>query len=758
MAQNCTTAVCVVTAQNDNNRDSYNGNETVLTPSNVNTMSTTPSFQLNVDTGNLPTGGDLPANAASNPISAQPLYVSSVNLGGTQGTHNLLIVATLNGTVFAFDADNNSCNAGSTNVCWSRQGLNGTTGTNALWNDDCGGTAGPPLISGANLPFAGIVSTPVIDVNLSAPSVFLTSFCKPNLSAVQWWIHRLSLLTGADVVTPVQVASPMNAPAGNNSADLLVSGAISFQAPYQNQRPALLEIPNPSGSGNSLIYSAFGTLTNEDSPLTTYHGWVFAYDTSLTQQVAFTTTAAGCGMGGGSTQCSLAGTGAPACDCKVESSFAAAPNWGGHGGGIWMSTRGLAASKLSDGNYHVFYGVGNGGFRNFQSGQPNNFGASILDMRFKSTGPESSPFQSFTPYSSSVLQPSFSGACAGGTNCAYSYQNLNAVDYDMSTSGVLLFNDSAGNPRLVTLDKGGYGYVLTQGNLCGPGVSNCSLQSASPVQAFGSGDNGNIFPFAPVYDASAGGTVLCNSTDHPDHCHRITSLAMFTASSGTKYFYLWPYLETLTSLVVSDGSTQQTGPSTISGSGTTVTLTSCSSPNCFNNLLIAGDKIAPSGSSTQTVVAVVDSTHVTVTPGFSTASPVSWTYSGFFINPAQDVNPPATKVGYAGGAISISANAGQYGVLWSILGQQGSLLTGDTTTRPQANLLAYNPIPIASGSNAGKLGGLYVSSSGFCATPFAIPTIAKGRVYVPTYAISTSSPCPLTGSTSSPSGVLVYAP
>ena len=755
-AQNCGSAVCVLTSQNDNSRDSYNGKETVLTPASVQGMSTSAKFQLNVDVG------DLPLNASSNPVSAQPLYVSQVpNVGSPPATHNLLIVATLNGTAFAFDADNNICNSVSnTSTCWSRQGTGGAAGTNALWMDDCLVTSGPPTIPGANLPFAGVVSTPVIDVGLTTQSIFLTSLCVTSSNSPQWWVHRLNLETGADVTANhkgVQITSPQSAPTGSDGADSLAGTTIQFVPNFQNQRPALLEVPNPSGAGSSIIYIAFGTLSHEDSPAATYHGWVFGYDTSLNQQFAFVTTAAGCGTGGGISQCSGAGTGTPPCDCKVESGFGAAPNWGGHGGGIWMSTRGFASSNLADGNAHVFFGVSNGGFQDYQAGSPNNFGTSILDMRLTASGPDATPFQSFTP-NTSVLEPAFQNGCGpAGTpvNCSLTYQNLNAADYDMATSGILLFNDAGGAPRLVTMDKGGYGYLLGQGNLCGPRINNCSLLSASPVQGFASGDNGNVFPFAPIYDPAEGGTVLCTNTIQPDLCHRVTSLALFPASTGQQYLFLWPYQEKLTALTVSDGSTQLQQTTSLTGTGTTVTLSggTCAGYPCFNNLLVAGDKITPVGFPAQTVLRVQGPASALITPGFSGTAP-SWTYSGYLVNPALDVNPPPTGVGYAGGALAVSANAGQYGMVWSILAAQGTLSPGDTTTRAQSILLAYGATPTV----AGSLQGLYQSSTYFCATPFALPTVANGRVYVPTYAISSSSPCPSTASSPSASGILVFGP
>ena len=81
--------VNVLTQHNDNTRSGLNPNETILTPSNVNAATFGPILSRPVD----------------GMIAAQPLYVSNVNIPG-QGLHNVVYVATLHDSVYAFDADN----------------------------------------------------------------------------------------------------------------------------------------------------------------------------------------------------------------------------------------------------------------------------------------------------------------------------------------------------------------------------------------------------------------------------------------------------------------------------------------------------------------------------------------------------------------------------------------------------------------------------------------------------------------------------
>src|SRR2546426_7878459 len=120
----------VFTYHNDLARTGQNLNETILSPSNVNST----SF------------GKLFANPVDGQVYAQPLYVANVVIPD-QGTHNVVYVATENNTVYAFDAD--------------------TQGA-PLWHTSLsinGGTAVPSSdVNCSDLyPVIGVTSTLVID-------------------------------------------------------------------------------------------------------------------------------------------------------------------------------------------------------------------------------------------------------------------------------------------------------------------------------------------------------------------------------------------------------------------------------------------------------------------------------------------------------------------------------------------------------------------------------------------------------------------
>src|SRR5271169_1852534 len=78
----------VLTFHNDRGRTGQNLAETILTTSNVNSATFGKLFQVTLD----------------GVVDAQPLYVAGVAIAN-QGTHNVLVVATENDSLYALDAD-----------------------------------------------------------------------------------------------------------------------------------------------------------------------------------------------------------------------------------------------------------------------------------------------------------------------------------------------------------------------------------------------------------------------------------------------------------------------------------------------------------------------------------------------------------------------------------------------------------------------------------------------------------------------------
>src|SRR5450432_4122768 len=87
----------VLTQHNDNNRTGWNSTETILNPSNV----TPTNFGL------------LYKKTVDDQIYAQPLLVNGVTIAGI--SRNLVLIATVNNTIYAFDADD-----GTVDTYWKR--------------------------------------------------------------------------------------------------------------------------------------------------------------------------------------------------------------------------------------------------------------------------------------------------------------------------------------------------------------------------------------------------------------------------------------------------------------------------------------------------------------------------------------------------------------------------------------------------------------------------------------------------------------
>ena len=80
--------VSVLTQHNDNTRAGLNAQETLLTTSNVNSHQFGKLFSLTVD----------------DQVIAQPLVVGGLSIGS--GSHNVVFIATVSNSVYAYDGDN----------------------------------------------------------------------------------------------------------------------------------------------------------------------------------------------------------------------------------------------------------------------------------------------------------------------------------------------------------------------------------------------------------------------------------------------------------------------------------------------------------------------------------------------------------------------------------------------------------------------------------------------------------------------------
>jgi len=290
--------VNVLTQRNAPDRRGVNREESILHPKNVDYT----QFGL---VGTYPVTGS---------VYAQPLYVSAVDCG-PKGTHNLLIVATMENEVYAFDADK----AGASAQIWpgGNGGLKLGTGVDSsLFNDN-------RYTDFYHKPI-GTLSTPVIGTDGQSPArgtIYLVSFQFDTASFAangrvatpamfSYVLYALDLGSGR-ILRQVTISGqypgggykastqshkgidlpPLHIDHGRQTTSIAIrfaghdfevvdatgiggpDAAVQFNAVMQLQRPGLL-----LQDGTLLI--AFGSRGDNDP----YHGWVFSYDVATLRQ------------------------------------------------------------------------------------------------------------------------------------------------------------------------------------------------------------------------------------------------------------------------------------------------------------------------------------------------------------------------------------------------------------------------------------------------------------------------------------------
>lgn len=234
-------AASVLTNYYSNSRLGTTDPEPGLTPTTV----AAPNFGKNCT---YPVDGD---------VYAQPLYVPSITgVTGQSGAVNLLVVATMHGSLYAFNADR--CDA-------------------FIWRTNFGAGQGASSYPGnlGQLIYnreTGCKGTPAADT--SANVVYVVC------STVNAWVMRkANLKTGA-----LLASATITATSGQR-------GGITF-CPLCQQNSAGVTL------ANGYIYTSFGSM-NDQTNLGSWYGWIFAYDASLSQVAFYCTTCGNVSGGGG---------------------------------------------------------------------------------------------------------------------------------------------------------------------------------------------------------------------------------------------------------------------------------------------------------------------------------------------------------------------------------------------------------------------------------------------------------------------------
>jgi hypothetical protein len=223
----------VVTYKNDLQRTGQNLTESVLTTSNVNSSSFGLLRNLQVD----------------GKVDAQPLYLSKLTVAGA--SHNVVYVATENGSVYAFDSD-----AGTLLWMVSLIGAGETTSDAHSCNQVT--------------PQIGITATPVIDRTAGAHgTLFAVAMTKDASGNYHQRLHALDVTTGAEMTgSPQEITATYQ--------------GTSFAPGQYEERAALLLL-------NGTIYTSWSSHCD----IGPYGGWLIAYSESTLAQTAILNVAPG---------------------------------------------------------------------------------------------------------------------------------------------------------------------------------------------------------------------------------------------------------------------------------------------------------------------------------------------------------------------------------------------------------------------------------------------------------------------------------
>jgi hypothetical protein len=238
------------------------------------------------------------------------------------GSRNLLIIATVNDTVYAYDADDPTVAA----PYWTNSFVRppNIVPPNNADESAIGACGGSYQDFNGNF---GIVGTPVIDPNSGTIYVVArTKEISGDSTQFLQRLHALDAATGLDRSnSPIVITATY--PGTGDGTDGV---NLTFDPLRQNQRPALLLV-------NGIVYISWASHCDNDP----YHGWVIGYNAATLQQAA---------------------------------TFVNTPN--GSEGGIWMSGQGPSA----DTNGNIFVSCGNG------TVDPADFGESFLKLTNNNSG------------------------------------------------------------------------------------------------------------------------------------------------------------------------------------------------------------------------------------------------------------------------------------------------------------------------------------------------------------------------------------
>ncbi len=300
--------------RNDTSISGVNSQELVLSPASVSSATFGKLFSCPVDGA----------------IYAEPLYVANLSITSqtTQQTvtANVVIVATEDDSLYAFDADASPC------VTYWHDSLLPSTEE----------IVSPTDVDTSDItPSIGITGTPVIDSKTNALYVVAKSKqYQVNPITYMQRLHAIDITTGNERPSSPIVINACVPGSGDGSVGAGASGpgsVVLFNPLTENQRAALLLL-------NKVVYIAFASHGDKDP----YHGWLLSYDATTLQQLEV---------------------------------FNDTPNGIPSEGGIWL---GAAAPSVDPDTGFIYVASGNGAFDTSLTGaglpSESDYGESLLKL------------------------------------------------------------------------------------------------------------------------------------------------------------------------------------------------------------------------------------------------------------------------------------------------------------------------------------------------------------------------------------------
>jgi hypothetical protein len=406
----CTgTTPCVLTYHNDNSRDGVNPHESTFKASTL-SSSNHPVPQWLATTDGL--------------IYAQPLYVHQLQING--GAKNVVYVATQNNSVYALDADSSS----STGTILQQVNLDNASDLGSGYTEIAVPYTDLPGVCDDITPEVGITGTPVVDVSVTPPVIYLvTKHEDVDGKGVKTYRQKLHGLF-ADTLQEVP-GSPVIL-----DSTFAANHAPGFSPLYNNQRAGIALV---NGANNTAkIWIAWGAHCD----MSPYFGFAIEFAYNYTGTVGFSNAY-------------TVFNSEWACQTKNCE------------GGIWMG----GAAPAADGTGNVYLATGNGDDASQGSGE---YGDSVIKLTDSGLVDFYSPpdfhameFGKSTVACSNPSPPKCPNPCQLDITGQFCQIAIGPDNWDLGAGGVVLLSPTfqANNPEMVAAGKQGLIYTIFTGNL-----------------------------------------------------------------------------------------------------------------------------------------------------------------------------------------------------------------------------------------------------------------------------------------------------